>query len=273
MSERNGYQHGVPCWITNVQPDAEKAAAFYSELFGWEAHNLMPPEAEGDYVLCRLHGRDVAAVVSQHGAPSPPEPTWTTHIWVDSAEDTARAATKAGGSVVGRPFDSPGGVRTAVLADASGAVFCVLEPGERKGAQVVNEPGAWSMSALNTSDPDGAADFYGAVFGWTTEKFELGEIEATMLRLPGFVGGEPQQPVSREVVAVMMPAADAPPRWSVDLWVDDADATADRATRLGGAVLEPPSDSAVSRSAVLADPLGAPFSVSEIPDVSGRAGR
>jgi predicted enzyme related to lactoylglutathione lyase len=269
MSERNGYQQGVPCWITNVSPDAETTAAFYAGLFGWETENLMPAGAEGDYIACRLRGRDVAAVVSQHGAPPPPQPVWTTHVWVDSADETARAVTAAGGSVLGDRFDSPGGVRTAVVADPAGAAFCLLEPGERRGAQVVNEPGAWSMSALNTSDPDGAAAFYEAVFGWTTETFEMGEIEATMLRLPGFEGGEPQQPVSREVVAVMLPTDDQEPNWSVDIWIDDADAAAQRATSLGGSVPAPPFETPLSRTAVLADPQGAAFSVSEVPGVEG----
>ena len=265
MSNRNGYQHGVPCWITNVQPDPEGAAAFYAALFGWETENLMPTGAAGDYIVCRLGGRDVAAIVSQHGAPPPPEPVWTTNVWVDSADNTARAVTDAGGSVLADPFDSPGGVRTAVVADPAEAVFCLLEPGERQGAQAVNEPDAWTMSALSTSDPDGAAAFYGTVFGWTTESFEMGELQATMFRLPGFVGGEPEQPVSRETVAVMMPAADGPPSWSVDLWVEDADATADRAAKLGGSVVAPPFDTPLSRTAVLADPGGASFSVSEVP--------
>ena len=265
MSERNGYQHGVPCWITNVQPDPQSAAAFYAGLLGWETENLMPPDAAGDYIVCRLRGRDVAAVVSQHGGPAPPQPVWSTNVWVDSADETAGGVREAGGDVLGEPFDSPGGVRTAIVADPSGAVFCLLEPGEGRGAQLVNEPAAWSMSALNTSDQEGAAAFYSTVFGWTTEDFEMGEMTATMFCLPGFEGGEPQQPVSREVVAVMLPAGEAPPHWSVDFWIDDADAAAERTEQLGGSVLAAPFGTPLSRMAVLADPGGAAFSVSEVP--------
>ena len=53
-------------------------------------------------------------------------------------------------------------------------MFGAWEPGERKGAQLVNEPGAWAMSHLDTPDPAAAAAFYGAVFGWTTETFGEG---------------------------------------------------------------------------------------------------
>jgi hypothetical protein len=42
------------------------------------------------------------------------------------------------------------------------------------------------------------------VFGWTTETFDTGGGEVELFRLPGYLGGEPQQPVRRDVVAVMV---------------------------------------------------------------------
>jgi predicted enzyme related to lactoylglutathione lyase len=270
MSERDGYQPGVPCWVAAVEPDPEQAAGFYADLFGWETTNLMPPESPGKYFVCRLRGREVAAVVSQHGAPPPPVPVWATHISVKSADDTAAKVTGAGGSVIADPFDSPGGGRMAVLADPSGAVFCVWQARERKGAQLVNEPGAWAMSALNTRDPEGAKAFYGVVFGWDADTFDMGESEITLCRLPGYEGGEPDQPVPRDVVGAMVPMSsdqfpdEVPPHWSVDFWVEDTDAVADKAAELGGRVIVPPYDAPGFRQAVLADPQGAVFSVSRV---------
>jgi predicted enzyme related to lactoylglutathione lyase len=116
------------------------------------------------------------------------------------------------------------------------------------------------MSALRTSDPEAATRFYGAVFGWETESFG----PATMWRLPGYVGGEPTQPVPRDVVAVMLPADDVAPHWGVDFWVHDADATAARAVELGGSVPVPPYDAPPFRQAVVADRQGAVLSVSEL---------
>src|SRR2546423_3120981 len=115
MSERDGYEHGVPCWVAAVEPDPDAAAAFYSELFGWEAEDLMPPDHPGSYHLCKRDGRKVAAVVSQHGAPPPPSAVWVTHVWVESADESAARLAAAGGSVIGEPFDSPGGGRQAVV--------------------------------------------------------------------------------------------------------------------------------------------------------------
>jgi uncharacterized protein len=167
------------------------------------------------------------------------------------------------------PFDASPAGRIAAVADPAGASLAIWEPGARRGAELVNEPSAWSMSALNTPDPDQAAQFYGAVFGWETEPFQLGELEATMFRLPGYVGGNPGQPVPRDVVAAMVPLAgangDGPmPHWSVDFWVGDIDGTARTAVELGGRVLVPPYDLPGFRQAVLTDPEGAAFSATQL---------
>ena len=262
MSERDGYQPGVPCWIDTWQPDADAAVAFYTQLFGWEAEDTMPLGTPGKHFVCRLRGRDVAAIASRPEV-APPVTAWTTYIWVESAEVTAAKVVDAGGSVVMDPFESLDGGRIAIVADPAGAPFGVWQPGTHKGAGLVNEAGAWAMSLLSTSDPEAAKAFYSTVFGWETETFGAGQSAVTLWRLPGYVGGEPEQPVPRDVVGVMSPT-DASPSWSVDFWVDDVDATAEKAAALGGRVMEPPFDLPVGRTAVLADPQGAVFSVSKV---------
>jgi len=266
MSERDGYEPGVPCWVDTWQPDAAGAVAFYTQVFGWEAEDTMPPDAPGHHFMCRRRGRDVAAIASRpEEAPSTP-PAWGTYIWVDSAEDTAAKTTEMGGSVIMEPFDSLDGGRIAVLADPAGAAFGVWQPGAHKGAQLVNEPGAWSMSQLNTPDVEGSKAFYGGLFGWQTEAFDAGGFEVAMWRLPGYVGGVPEQPVARDVVGVMAPASgvDVPPQWSVDFWIEDAERAAETAAAQGGKVVAPPSEMLAFKRAVLADPEGAVFSVSQL---------
>ena len=87
-----------------------------------------------------------------------------------------------------------------------------------------------------------------------------------MFRLPGYVGGEPQQPVSREVIATMSAMRDdGGPRWSVNLWDHDVDATAAKAVELGGSVVVAPFDTPMTRTAVLADPHGAAFTINNVP--------
>jgi uncharacterized protein len=255
MSERDSYQPGVPCWVDTLQADPRAAMAFYSGVFGWEAEDA----GHVEYFVGRLRGRDVAGIALRP-EDAAPVPSWLTYVYVDSADDGAAAARRAGGSVLAEPFDVPPAGRMAVLADPDGAVLCLWEPRARHGAQLVNEPGAWAMSQLHSPNPDAAAAFYGELFGWTTEDFG----PFTMFRLPGYVGGEPSQPVSREVIAAMGPAGDAPAHWSANFWVQDADAAAAKAAELGGSVVDPPSDSPGFRNAVLADPSGVTFEISQL---------
>jgi predicted enzyme related to lactoylglutathione lyase len=282
LLERDGYPAGVPCWVDTGQPDPEAAVRFYGGLFGWEFEDRMPADSPGRYFVARLRGRDVAAVGSQPEG-MPPMPVWNTYVWVDSADEATAKVTEAGGQALVEPFDVGDAGRMAVLADPEGAVFCVWEAKESKGAQLVNEPGTWNFSELNTRDPERAKTFYGAVFGWQAETVDLGDSAFTMFRLPGYgdhLAERDPDMRSRmkevaapegfeDAVAWLVPMTsdqtpdDVPPHWSITFAVDDADAVADRAAELGGNVLVPPFDAPWVRMTVVSDPQGAVFTASK----------
>jgi predicted enzyme related to lactoylglutathione lyase len=285
MLERDGYMPGVPCWVDTSQPDPEAAVAFYRGLFGWDLEDAMPPGSAGKYFVARLHGGDVAAIGSQpEGAP--PLAAWNTYIWVTSADEAASKVLDTDGRVVTDPFDVMNAGRMAVCADPEGATFCVWQAKEHKGAQIVNQHGALNFNTLNTHDPEGAKSFYGSLFGWETLGIGGG---AQMWRLPGYGDFlEQSDPGLRkritetaaapagfeDVVATLNPIADdqpdVPAHWSVTFAVDDADATAQKATELDGQVLVPPFDAPWVRMTVIADPQGATFTASKyVPENAG----
>ena len=140
------------------------------------------------------------------------------------------------------------------------------EARERAGAQLVNEPGTWTMSLLNTRDAKRAQRFYHDVFGWNAESLGEGPGSFALLCLPGYVGGEPAQPVPRDVVAAMTEMTEDrfPPRivphWGLDFHVPDAAETAQRCAQLGGRRLLA-FETPFSENAVLMDPFGAVFNV------------
>jgi predicted enzyme related to lactoylglutathione lyase len=281
MIERDEYPPGVPCWVDTSQPDPDAAASFYGGLFGWEFEDRMPDDAPGRYLIAQLHGHDVAAVGSQQDG-APPTPVWNMYVSVDSADDAAAGATAGGGSVITEPFDVVDAGRMAVLADREGAAFCVWEARGRRGAQLVNEPGTWNFSELNSRDPDAAKDYYGALFGWETETVEGGGMAFTFWRLRGYGDflasldpeirkrqsetGAPESFV--DAVAWFQPMSsdqfpdDVPAHWSITFAVDDADGAADKVAALGGKVIVPPFDAGPTRVAVVSDPAGAGFTVS-----------
>jgi len=272
MSERDRFVAGVPCWVDTWQQDIAAAARFYGELFGWTVEETTPPGSERRYLMCRLRGRDVAGIGSPIPAQAPPTPVWSSYVAVESAEDTVARARAAGGAVVVEPGESMDGGRLAFISDPGGAAIGVWEQAEHGGAQLVNEPSAWAMSILHTREPDASRDFYGALFGWETEPFATGagDAEVELFRRPGYVGGEPEQPVPRDVVAVMVEMdshgfpAIVPPHWGVDFRIADVDAAFAKATELGGMVYMPPTDTPAFRQAALADPAGAPFILSQL---------
>ena len=152
MSERDSYPPGVPCWVVAIQPDVQAATGFYGPLFGWE-FATDGEDSPDPFALARLRGRDVAGLAPMPPASPDARPGWVTHVRVEDADATAALAAQAGGTVIQPAFDVPPAGRSAVLADPAGAVFCAWEAGTREGAQLVNEPGAWSMSAPGHARP------------------------------------------------------------------------------------------------------------------------
>jgi predicted enzyme related to lactoylglutathione lyase len=262
------YQPGVPCWVDTVQQDVAGAVSFYQQLFGWNfiRSDRRSDGPRGEYFVARFFERDVAGIGSHHhnGAPSP---AWNTYVSVASAEETAEKVKTAGGKIVAAPFDVPPAGRMAVLADPMGALFRIWEAGERKGAQLVDQPVAWSMSALNTGDQRGAEKFYSEVFRWEADT-SLGTV--TLWRLKGYVGGVPEQSMPRDVVAMMIPFTNkqahegVASHWRVTFWVNNPDTIASDTAKLGGKIITPAFDIPIFpgfRQAVLADPAGAMFLV------------
>lgn len=267
---RPDYPAGVPCWVDVTAPDLAGAASFYEGLFNWELVERSP-----GYLVARRDGADVAGVGSL--APDG-QVAWQTYIRVGSAAESAAKVAAAGGEVLAE-VETPGVARVAACADPAGARFRLYEPAGVIGAEAVNEDGTLNFNELNTADIDGSAAFYGEVFGWRTVPLEFGAMTATMWCLPGYgdflesinpgvrsrhqEGGAP--PDFTDSVGWLQPLASGQDRpfWSVTFAVDDAEAAAATADRLGGTVEVPPYNAGVAVVAQLRDPQGALFTVSK----------
>lgn len=277
MTDRDRYIPGVPCWADAVHADPEAAAEFYSGLFGWACHDMMPPGASGHYFMATIGGRDAAALGSiPQGAP--PVAVWNTYVWVESADETAAKAAAAGATIVNEPFDVFDAGRMAMFADPEGARIAVWQPKLHRGALAVNEHGGVNFNDLYTRDLDRAKEFYGAVFGWDT--LELGPGMA-MWAMPAYGDfleelnpgmrdqmAEMGAPAGFEnVVASVSPISPddttTPAHWGITFAVDDVDATAEKAKDLGGKVLSEPADRPWVRLATIGDPQGATFIASQ----------
>ena len=268
MSEPRTYPNGVPSWVDTEQPDPEAAIYFYRALFGWSFTPVSAPEAPF-YAIASVAGRDVAGLGAGPARPA----VWNTYIAVDDADASAARAWAAGGEIVAGPFDVGRAGRMAICTDPAGASFRLWQARQVRGAQRVNEPGSWNFSDLQTDEP-AAISFYTKVFGWSVE--ELGP--ATLVRRPGYgdhleatvdpdirarqrdVGAPPGFEDAVAWVATVEPGT--APRWQVTFAVEDRDATAALAQRLGAELIST-DDTQWTRTALVRDPQGATFTASE----------
>jgi predicted enzyme related to lactoylglutathione lyase len=270
------YPPGSTSWIEVAQPDAEAGISFYGDLFGWEFADMLPPDAPSRYVIATLDGLDVAALAGPADGPAgrAAESTaaWSTYVAVDDADAVARSMVEHGATVRSEPADAGQAGRAATLTDPQGAEIRLWQAHRRLGAQVANVPGAWNFSDLRTTAPAAAGAFYADVLGWRL----VDQGWATVIQVPGYGdhlaattdpgihGRQAHAPEGfADVIGAIGPAADGePPHWHVTFTVADRDAAADDVRRLGGEVEQTTEDD-WTRKAVVRDPQGARFTVSQ----------
>ena len=255
MQEVTKYEPGTFCWVELATSDSAAAKTFYSQLFGWECvDNPMGPDSF--YTILRLNGKDVGGLfqlmpeMAAEGVP----PNWLSYVSVANADEAAEKAKAAGATLMKEPFDVATLGRMAVIQDPTGGVFALWQPLEHQGAGVYNLPGSFCWNELGTHDTQKAGEFYSELFGWPRETNQFGPIEYTM-----FSGSDRPAGGMFKITPEMGPM---PPHWLVYFAVDDCDASVQKATELGAAVMKPADDiPEIGRFAILTDPQGAAFAI------------
>jgi predicted enzyme related to lactoylglutathione lyase len=243
------YAPGTPSWVDLGTTDVPAATAFYGALFGWTVDDLGPDA--GGYGLIRKDGKQVAGIGP---ATDPARGTsWSVYFATDNADDVAAKVAAAGGTVIVAPMDVMDQGRMAVFQDPAGAFFSVWQSGQHTGAELVNETGSVCWTELMSTDIAAAKSFYETALGLTTRDVQASEtMTYTLLE----VGG-------RSVAGAMGMGPEhgpMPSSWSVYFAVDDCDATADQAIKLGGSEMMR-DDSPAGRFAFLVDPQGGKFCI------------
>ena len=246
MSERTSYPPGTFSWAELPTSDADGAKSFYTTLFGWD-YDDMPIGEVQVYSMARRDGKQVAALFS-----SDEPPHWNCYVTVASVDEVTPRTTELGGKVLAEPFDVMDAGRMSVIADPTGAALCLWEPRTSIGAALVNAPGALTWNDLVTPDPDGAADFYGALFGWTTEEIP-GAGGYRVIRNGGRSNGG--------IMPIDLQGANAetPPSWMPYFGHEDVERLVQEVGGLGGQVFNGPVSVPAGTFAVLGDPQGAVF--------------
>jgi uncharacterized protein len=252
MPEFTKHEPGTFSWADLSTSDLDAALTLYTDLFDWEVTKEDIPGG-GVYAMFRVNGKDVAAASTlqeeqkQQGVP----PHWNVYVTVEDAEQSAKKAEAAGGTIVVPAFDVMGMGNMAVIADPTGAMFNVWEPKTNIGAQVMGEPNSIGWTELLTNDTDKAGAFYAEVFGYELTPFGPEGTYTVFKKGDTQVGG-----------MMKVPTEQMPPNWGIYFVSEDVDTVAKKTKAAGGsAYMEPEDMPEVGRISVLADPQGAAFGV------------
>jgi predicted enzyme related to lactoylglutathione lyase len=178
---------GSHVWYELMTADPDGATKFYGAVVpGWTIG--APIGGDQDYrMIGRSDGGFGGGVLGltdemrSNGA----RPIWMGYIGTDNVDATVAQVEAKGGKELMPAFDIPQG-RIAMVADPQGNPFYVMKPVPPAGQEdkqsdlfSATEEQRVAWNELTTSDPAAARNFYGDLFGWTSDEFmpmgELGE--------------------------------------------------------------------------------------------------
>ncbi len=247
-------------WHDLNTKDVEGAKRFYGEVFNWKFD-----KSDGEYAHIKA-GDQMIGGIRTLGANEHQPPSWLGYVLVDDVAATVATIEKQKGRVY-MPTTVMDKVGTfAVTADPTGAVFAPwrsarAEENQPETTAVMPKPYTFCWDELVTTDPDAAAKFYVAVLGWQPHAVDMGGGSTyTLFHRPGTTGPN-GQPIG---AGGMMKSPPGLPHsfWLPYVAVGNVDQASDKAKRLGGAVMVPPTDIPnVGRFACWADPQQAAIAV------------
>ncbi|MDP6443007.1 MAG: VOC family protein [Pirellulaceae bacterium] len=115
---------GSRCWNELNTKDADAAASFYGELFGWEFEDN--PHSPTKYLVVKVASRAIGGILQMNtewgGVPA----HWGVYFFVGDIDATFARHTELSGQICVPPFDTPYG-RMAVVSDPQGASFSLIQ--------------------------------------------------------------------------------------------------------------------------------------------------
>jgi uncharacterized protein len=233
--------------------DRPRAQKFYATLVGWEIKEVAMGPGE-PYGLCLLGGKDIAGITKSQ-APAHVPPHWLPYIGVDDVDALAAKVKELGGKLLGGPMDIPNVGRFAVVADPQGAAFALHAHATPYPEEPATPPvSSFCWEELMSTDPEAAAKFYAALFGYDVESMDMGPMGTYRILKSG----------DRQRAGVMGVPPGAPPHssWMTYVLVGDVDASTRNARELGAKTMVEPRDiPGIGRFSVIADPTGAPIAL------------
>lgn len=242
-------------WHDLVTADRAKASAFYKELFGWQTSEF-DMGGGTPYTFFMVGEVPFGGLNPMDPPPGVPAHWLSTINTTGTIEDACAKTTELGGQVLVPPFEIPMVGRNAILTDPQGAAFSAIQhASEYTGTPMpaYGTPGSPTWNELMTDDPNAAAAYYGAVFGWENMVADMGS------------GPYHVQKNGEDMVAGIMgkpPGVEMPSAWGIyfEIVQPTIEEAIEKVKSLGGNVLmDPMTVPTVGTFAACQDNVGAWF--------------
>ncbi len=239
-SPTRGYHYGKFVWADLITPDAARAKAFYSGLFGWTFSQY------DRYILVTNQGKRIAGIVTVAPASdNRPQSLWLPVMSVADVDKAAAFVRHHGGRVLKGPLDMRGRGRAALVQDPQGAELVILHAATGDPPDGKPRIGDWIWNEIWTNVPEKTAAFYLLLGNYTSMK--IGDAYEILISENRWRAGI--RYIFKDPYRV---------RWVPAVRVADPVRILSRVKKLGGTVLlrpdEPPSN---GDTALIADPDGA----------------
>ena len=243
--------NGKVVWRDLLTNTPEESQRFYGELFGWqfEKQGLNIGIGGGGYTLIRHNGRLIGGIVDTNALGKDDNISqWITTMSVTDIDAAAGRVADAGGIVMAEPTAIGSRGQMAVVEDATGAVFAMIQTSEGDPPDHEPDYDGWLWDELWTNDVEKATDFYRSVIGFQHTDHDVEDRNYRVLK----VDDTPRAGV------LANPFEGERPVWVNYLRVKDPSAITARVEDLGGRILVEAQDRQIGGEvAVIAGPSGA----------------
>ncbi|WP_294251540.1 VOC family protein [uncultured Sphingomonas sp.] len=248
-------RQGEIIWYELMTRDADKAAAFYGAVVGWQV--AAPPPGGPDYRMIVAPDGNAGGMLQLDDAmlAAGASPTWLAYFGVDDVDASVAGIVAEGGKVLVPAWDAAGVGRIAMLTDPQGIPFYVMRGATEGATSTVYQRrglGHVGWNELLAPDAEGALGFYHRQFGLT----RMGGMPMGEMGEYSFIGHEGGEPIG----AIMRAPPGAKPGWGFYFRIDDVDQAKGLVEAAGGTVVMEPMDVPGGERVLQAvDPDGAVF--------------
>lgn len=158
-------------WCDLATFDVAKTLAHYRDLFDWELKPEVFPDGSTYYYASSSNEVTAGIYEMPEVYRSDEMPSfWMSYIGVDDIVESCELVEKLGGSVVLGPASFGRDAAIAMIEDPFGARFTFFTGAHLQPRSSKMIAGGHYWNELYTPNPEGAAEFYGALLGWKCGK-------------------------------------------------------------------------------------------------------